>query len=545
MNRDIEPEGLKQLIDTNNIEEFPFKSIFASDITKLETNALDTYISKASLDNLKPLMPSNIDFNINKDLIGCVLNAAVAGRRNANGDSISNRSAIRIAKNFINKYVNIGHKRDLIKGCIVNAGFSKFGSDIIMTEEEAANSQEPFNISVAFILWKTALNDKFINLLEASVNPVSDKYKCISGSWEILFRDYDIAIGNKNIAESQIITDKNEKESLEKFLQVNGGSGEKDGKYIYRIIKGESQEDFLIPAGIGLVENPAAEVKGLEIVSANDLNKKDIIIDAEITEAIKKEEEIQNISQSINNSVTNNNEIINNIMKITKIEDITEEVLKQSNASALVMDFINQRIREEDEKLKLEQNKVVAAQDSLTKTQTELSQVKASLEALQKKEEARAAAELHVQRMTYFDDTYELSSEERQAIASEIQNLDEESFTKVKSKFDIFLKEKSKAAIKAKKDAEEADKNEAAKKAMKSKSKDKNCDDDKDADDAKNAKDAKASADDNNKIIDQAIDNADDKKGIKVPNAGAPNKPLEEVWAEAFKLENCIVISKK
>lgn len=544
---------------------YPYKSSFAINLTKIANEDIDKYISKASLDKLKPLMPTNLDLVENKDLIACVLNAAVAGRKNANGDGITNKSAIRIAKNFINKYVNIGHKRDLIKGCIVNAGFSKFGTDEIISEEDASKTNEPFNISLAFILWKTALNDKFINLLEASVDPTSSQFHSVSGSWEILFKDYDIAIGNKNINEATIATE-TEKLELEKYLQSNGGAGHKDGKPVYRIIKGETNDDFLIPAGIGLVEHPAAEVKGLEIVTAShdehyitkcscgkvieqcrcdSPNKKETIIEMGCAECKEKQPEI---SQSTEASVTKNNENTNQIKpmdKITKIEDISEAV-KQSNASTLIADFINDKMKEANEKYLAEQNVVSETKKSLSETQEELKKVQASLKELQDQAMAKAAAELHTQRMTYFDDTYELSNEERQAIASEIQGLDKDAFEKAKNKFDIFLKEKSKASIQAKKEADEA---EAAKKKFVpfkkgEKSKDKEhgteCDD---KDEEKKESKASDASKEGEIAIDKALEDGKEQ-GVKIPNAAEAQKSLEETYAAAFSVEECVEFSK-
>jgi hypothetical protein len=552
-------------MDPENI--YPYKSVFAANLSKVSNEDLDQYISKASLDKLKPLMPLNVDLEKNSDLIACVLNAAVAGRKNQNGDGITSKSAIRISENFINKYVNIGHKKDLIKGCIVNAGFSKFGSDELISKEQAEISTDPFNISIAFVLWKTTLNKSFISLLEDSVDPTSGKYKQISGSWEILFKDYDIAVGDKNIKDAEIVSDEEGKSQLEKYLQSKGGTGEKDGKFVYRVIKGETNDDFLIPAGIGLVENPAADVRGLEIVTTEDrpLNQVDT------------PEKQQFISQTETVGVIENNEITQTkfMDKITKIEDINNEVLKQSNASNLVHEFITQKIQEENIKFIQEQGKVKEAEKNLQDTQAELKKVQTDLSKIQAEMNAKAAQELFTQRMTYFDDTYEISPEERQAIASEIKDLDNDTFEKAKNKFDIFLKEKSKAAIEAKKNAAAAEEAEAAKKKANpfakkdgknnkdgekpgDKKNDKEPDDDADdadADDSDAGKNGKAKsgkkcmASDETKAeeetaLEDALKNGK-AEGAIIPNAGAPAVSFMEKYAEAFKPENCIEVSKR
>lgn len=548
------------------MKDFPYKTSFSCQLNKISNDDLDKYISKAGLDKLKPLMPKNVNLEKNKDLIGIVLNCAVGGRVNANGDSITGKTAVKIAKNFINKYVNIGHKRDVIKGVIVNYGFSKFENSDLIAEEEAEKSEEPFNISLAILLWKTALNEKFIELLEASVDPTSDKYNAISASWELLFTEYDIAVGTKNINESEIIQDEEKKKELEKYLLANGGSGKKDNKLVYRVIKGEKEDDFLIPAGIGLVSNPAADVKGLEIVNnkediekiqieasnyneilgtvlewaqENNLSFKEmssILSECKDIDSIDKlllemneklnnlRKEQKNISQKQNLTVIANDKQKDNIkiMKITKIEDINSESLKTCEASAII-EFINEEVKKANDKFLTEQKNSEQAKIDLESTKKELDTVKANLEQLQNKVTAKEEEELYNQRMAYFDDTYELAQEERQAIANEIKGVDKDLFEKIKGKYDIFLKNKSKAAIQAKKD-EEQKKAQEAKAAELAK-----------ADDNTTSKD---------QVIDDALKNGKDANA-NLPNAQSPETKWEDQFAEAFKIENCVEIRKK
>ena len=198
------------------MKEFKYKSTFAGNIIKISNDEVDKYISKAGLEKLKPLLPEDVDLSKNPDFIAVVLNAAVAGRVNANGDAITNETAINTARNFVNKYVNIEHNRDRVKGVIINYGFSKFGSNDLLTEEEARSSTDPFNISLAVLLWKLTLGDKFVELLEESVDPTSSNYQKVNASWELLFSDFDIGVGTKNINESKIVTAEKEKKELER-----------------------------------------------------------------------------------------------------------------------------------------------------------------------------------------------------------------------------------------------------------------------------------------------------------------------------------------
>lgn len=541
-------------------KEFKYKTSFSSNLEHISNEKLDKYLSDASLAKLKPLIPLDIDLKNNKDIIACVLNIAVAGRTNANGDAISNETAINIAKNFVRKYVDINHKRDIIKGTVVNYGFSKFGSNEIIPEEEAIKSKDPFNISLAFILWTTTLNDRFLQLLEASVDPTSSEYHKISGSWELMFEEYDIAIGTKNIKDSKLVTDAKEKESLEQYLKSNGGSGQKDGQLVYRVIKGDNN-NYLVPAGIGLVEHPAAEVKGLEIIKASENNKEidkandqSDVLDENIKTSFTKllellneasesvrEKILKNIIENFTNSkssVTNTKENITSqykvMDKITKIDEITDNNLKECKAS-VVIDFINDKIKEENDKFLQEREKSKTAEKSLSDTKIELDQVKVSLQSLQEKWNNKEAEEKFTQRMAYFDDTYDLSKDERTAIAGEVKDADDATFDKIKTRYDILLKEKNKEVIAAKKKNNEFPADHTGKDGCScAKCKGKA---------SKASKTEEDSTELENAVVDEALQNGKQTTAA-LPNAGSPETSFADKWAEAFKVEDCIEVRK-
>jgi hypothetical protein len=254
---------------------FKYKTIFASKITKISNPEMETYLSTASLEKLKSLMPKNVDLDKNPDLIGLVANAAVSGKKNLNGDSIANKDAVAIAKNFVWKFVDIEHKHLLVKGVICNYGFSKFGTNEIMTEEEVLKSEEPVNISLAFLLWKMTLNDDFIELLEECTDETSSSYGGLSLSWELLFNNYDIAVGSSEVSKARIVTDEKEKSELKPHLKCKGGAGRNEEGFIYRVVALKDKDDFLIPSGVGIVEDPAGNVKGLYVVENNEKEEKE------------------------------------------------------------------------------------------------------------------------------------------------------------------------------------------------------------------------------------------------------------------------------
>ena len=83
-------------------------------------------ISEASLENLKPLIPEDVDLSKNIDLLGVAFNAAVVNRFNKNGDGIDTATAIAIKDYFINKPTNIEHNKHKVVGHIISSSFSDF-----------------------------------------------------------------------------------------------------------------------------------------------------------------------------------------------------------------------------------------------------------------------------------------------------------------------------------------------------------------------------------------------------------------------------------
>ena len=61
------------------MKEYKYKSSFCSPI-RLCALGDESFISKASLENLKPLIPQEINFSENIDLLGVAFNAAVVNK---------------------------------------------------------------------------------------------------------------------------------------------------------------------------------------------------------------------------------------------------------------------------------------------------------------------------------------------------------------------------------------------------------------------------------------------------------------------------------
>ena len=251
------------------MKEPKYKSIFASSHVKCVTSQeKDHLLSLASLNQLRNFIP-DIDTNKNFDLLPISFSVATVNRINKNDDLINTKTALAIYKNFINKYIDLEHKKKVIIGVILTSGFSEFGTEKPLTEEFVKNLDTPFNITLGGVIWRMA-NPEIANLIEESNDPTSDDYLSISSSWELAFEDYDIVSlekGQKNISTGKVISNPTEVEKISKLLRSNGGVGTFEDKRIYRMPTGE-----VCPIGIGITEKPAADVKG---IATNTIPKKE------------------------------------------------------------------------------------------------------------------------------------------------------------------------------------------------------------------------------------------------------------------------------
>lgn len=412
---------------------YNYTATFSSILKPLVSEEKDKYLALASLMEVGNFIP-NIDTEKNVDLLPVAFNAAVVNRVNKNGDVIDTETAIASYKDFINKPINIEHNREKIVGVILTAGFSEFGSDASLTEEQVKDLKGPFNITLGGVIWKIA-NPHLADKIEESSDVTSDKYQSVSASWELGFNDYNVVMidgESKNIEDGALISDASEIDSIKSNLRAFGGSGKLDKtKSIYRKVIGN-----VVPLGVGLTETPAADVKGVATLKA------------EAKEALS-EENISKIEKLDVNTIINNN-----VMKIQSIKDITDENLKQATASQ-ISDLIEQELKVASEKFAAEKATVeqslkaanekydtlAAAQDTLQK---EIAALKASLEAAESEKQAILANEKFNERMNAFDAEYDLDSETRQVLASDIAGLDDDSFAAYKNKMAVFMKNKKK-----------------------------------------------------------------------------------------------------
>ena len=407
----------------------------------------DLNISKASLDSLKTIIPSDVDLEKNMDLLAVAFNGAVVNSFNKNGDGIDAKSAVRILDQFKHKPTNIEHQKQKVVGHIVSAGFSSFMDNDLLSLEEVEDMDEPFNIALASLIYRT-VNPQFANLVEQSVDSESEFYHQVSASWEIGFNDFVLAVGSNDLKNAEIINDENMIDELKGNLKAFGGEGKmKDGSPIHRLIVGE-----IFPLGIGFTSNPAANVKGLTVSSKTE--------QAPTTE--KKEKNIsQNINSDVNNKksiIMDNNEILNNL--VSALEEKVSEKKFSEEAVATVSKIINDAILERNESFVQEKEQLETEKAELAKAAEqnaeEVKQLREELTAatdrvteLEQQHKQQEAVARFDARMSVIEDAYELDEESRKVVAHELKDLDEseEAFASFQEKLQVVLKHQNKEFI--------------------------------------------------------------------------------------------------
>jgi hypothetical protein len=530
-----------------------YTTTFSSSIKPLVAEEKDKYLAMASLLEVSKFVPG-IDTEKNIDLLPIAFNACVVNRVNKNGDVIDTPTALDVYKDFINKPINIEHDRQKIIGTILTAGFSEFGTDKPLTEEEMREFDGPFNITLGGVVWRI-VNSNLTDLIEESNDPTSENYQKISASWELGFSDFDLVIldkDEKNIENAITISSSVEKDALKSFLRSQGGAGElEDGRCIYRKVI-----EQVVPLGIGLTETPAADVKGVAVKEEKEEAEADENAgyppnckkgyeekDGKCVKVAKKvkyggaeapqsePETAKKTSHSRDNNVNIKKDVV---MKITCMKDINDDTLKTLEASA-VHDFIQDEIRKESEKFATEKEqkekalkdadeKLNSVSNDYDKVQEELKQVGETLNTLQEEVTKKEAEELFNQRMASFDEEYELTDEDRKVISSDIKELNEESYSAYQEKMAILLKSKNKEVLVAA--AEEAAKASEEQKEPKPEAKE------------EQTEEVKASEENTEEVMEEALNNAEVEKDAVATSTEAEEPTLYDKYKDAFSLEN-------
>ena len=447
---------------------------FGKVVAAEEIDKKESFVSKANLSSLKSIVPSNIDFENNEDLMGVAFNGAVANQFNLNDDGIDLATALKYKDLFLHKPTNIEHNQDVIVGHIVGCSLSDYDTNEIITSEDLEARQLvtpnlPVNIALSSVVYKS-INPSFANLLSKANNEDDDLYQAVSTSWEVMFGNFSIAVtnGGRDFSDIvEIISKEEEVAANMEYLRAFDGPGIlPDGRRIFRLITGE-----ILPVGIGFTTNPAASVKGVIVAENSDETPEPALdVEASESEKIKK-----NISQSNQTDVNHNKSItmnpeeivaqIQELVNQSKEEDSQFSEKSVANVAKQIADSIkvkNEEFLAEKEQLEKDQEalakKEKEQEEILSSLQQELAAAKSELEELTSKQLAAEAKALFNSRMDAIDQEYELSDEDRAIIASEVKNLDssEEGFASYQEKVKVLFAHKSKEFIKAQ--AEELEK---------------------------------------------------------------------------------------
>lgn len=483
--------------------EFKYKTTFASQIAVLKSTDKVVQEVKASIADLKDLMPFSIDPEADKDLVYIVGNLAVAGVMNLNDDIMDCETAIATYKKFEKKQVNIEHDRQNIVGFILRAGLSEIGTDKIITEAEARAFKQPFNIATVSVLWKVA-NPELCQYIINQSAPESEDFGKLSFSFEVGFDDYNIATVLPNSRclcdNSMIIKAGNpEFEDYNKLLRVNKGSGKKGDALVGRILEGN-----VTPLGEGIVRMPAGAVKGILAILPTEKDTDLVAVPAAVIipeinlqeeqakiDEVEQKKAIQKILSDIlfifkrynrkeifvkssvsfpSNKIVSNN-ITNYLMKPEVIQEAFAALKKADTLEAFkiavaginpIADAIiaeNDRyVRETEAAKNLANTLEQAKKDAITaseKAKSDLDEVRKELDTIKAKQAAVEAQAKFDARIAAIVEEYELGDEERAIVVAQIKDLDDAAFASWQTSAKVMLKDKSKKVKSEKKKAME------------------------------------------------------------------------------------------
>jgi len=500
-----------------------YTTTFSSVIKPVVSEEKDKYLALASMVELEQFLP-DVDIEKNIDLLPVAFNAFVANRVNKNGDVVDTETAVAMHDNFVNKPINIEHNRKSIVGTILTAGFSSFGTDEPLTKEQVKDTKEPFNVTLGGVIWKVA-DQSLADKIESSSDPTSEDYMGISASWELGFSEYNLVVlegDEKNIENATEISDPDEVEKHMDKLKGFGGKGKfDDNSSVYRKVIND-----VVPLGIGLTENPAADVKG--ILTENGVTEQKALA----KEALKEE----TISQNTKNTVKT---VKVEAMKIENLKDITDESLHTLTASA-IHEFIQESLKtasEEYSSKKTEQedslNEAREQHETLSKEhdslKTQLEDVVTQLNKLETEKVEKDKQEAFNQRMASFDERFNLDDEDRKVLASQIKDLEEEQFVDFDKTVSVLLSSKA-HSDEPEAPAEDPAPAEAPAKEASAQ--------------AEESAPAEVSASEVKEVLEQAVDNATDEI-VNIPaSAPAEDPTIFEKYGKAFAMDQFDISTK-
>ena len=408
----------------------------------------NSFISKASLENLKSLLPSNqIDLSKNIDLMGVAFDAAVINQFNKNDDGIDSETAVNIAPYFIHKPTNIEHNKQKIVGHIVSAGFNSWGDNLPLSNEEVLGSNGLINLALGAVVYKL-VDPRFTDLVYKSTSEGNDLFNSVSASWELGFSEYVLAVGSTNLKEAEVISNPKHIEELKGRLRAYGGNGKmEDGSKIYRLVKGN-----VFPLGIGFTSIPASNVKGLLLDNIEPQE--------EVTFKDKRDKKVfaftENKISQFQIKDVNNKKSMDLETFLSELKASLQEKKFSEEAIAGMTSTFADAIRQKDEEYRAAKQEKEASETkakellaSVEGLQKELSETKVRLQEIEAAQEAEKALAHFNARMEQVDSVYALEDEDRKILASELKTLDltDEAFASYQEKLAIVWKHKNKEHI--------------------------------------------------------------------------------------------------
>jgi len=487
-----------------------------------------SFISTASLQNLKELLPSNqIDLNKNIDLLGVAFNAAVVNQFNKNDDGISSETAAQIAPYFIHKPTNIEHNKQKIVGHVVSAGFNSWEDNSPMSVEQALATNSLFNLSLGAVVYKL-VDSKFTDLIQKSTTEGSEFFNSVSASWELGFNEYVLAVGSNNVREAEIISNPKHISELKGRLRAYGGNGKmEDGSKIYRLVKGN-----VYPLGIGFTSAPAANVKGLLVDSPE--------LENEIEFKDKRDKKVfaikQNFISQLESPTVKNTKSMDLELFLSELKaSLQEKKFSEEAIAGMTSTFADAIKKKDEEYLAAKREKETAetkAQELLASVeglQKELSDTKVRLQEIEATQEAEKVLARFNSRMETIDNLYNLEDEDRKILASDLKGLDvsDEAFAAFQDKLSVVWKHKNKEH--AARLAEEAEARITAEVEKRLASLNKS-----------DASTTKTEAE----LAEEALEKAKASEKTTLPNNNGDSiegKTLKEKFAAAFSKENILI----
>ena len=435
-------------------------------------------LSKASVEELKTLLPQVAEENGWDDLLPIAGNACVVNYANKNRDAINTAAAVAIAPFFAKKFINVEHDRGNVIGFLESSSFTKFdpnymngyGSESIASTD-AAKMTDPFNLALGGVIWRVVAPAVAAKIEECN-DENSPDYLTLGMSWELGFDDYSIAIGPQTLKDCKIISDPAEVEAMSKYLVQNKGPGTlDDGTPVYRLL---TETSGAVPLGIGLTFAPAAAVTG---VITPEFEAKAKEIEAEIKEKVSQSTTTPVITTKPTTKLPISMKVLKTYADILALDDETKANTSLANIKSVLANEVKTNldveglVRQHHEALEAEKaakQKVIddasANAAKATKEAGELTIKHENLqkqfnELLQKQTEAEATSKFN-DRMGAIDEAYELDDAQRKSVADSIKGLDDTAYATWFTNFSNFANKSKKVAAPAK--TEEDVKKEAA-----------------------------------------------------------------------------------